>query len=340
MAAGRLNLTRAQILTYRRRVGALDARLPPGPESLRHAAWAGLQDSMPRAALLSLHARIDGIQPSALGDPTLVQLWGPRFSVFVVAEVDRPVFTLGRYPDAPSRRQLGEDLADRLDALLDGEEMAYGEAGRALGVHPNQLRYAAPTGRVILRWDGARQPVVQMVPPPEMDLAEARQELARRHLRIFEPTTAEAFATWAGVPSRHAHATYDMLASSLVSVSTPVGHASILASDEDEFRAAAGPTAAARLLPSGDAYSLLHGTERALLVPDADRAATLWTSRVWPGAVLVAGEVVGVWRRTSANLTIEPWRTLTSAEREAVEAEAETMPLPGLSGRIRLRWGE
>ena len=58
----RLKLTRNQILAFRRRVGALDERMPMGPESLRRAAWAGLQDSMPRAALLSLHARVDGVE--------------------------------------------------------------------------------------------------------------------------------------------------------------------------------------------------------------------------------------------------------------------------------------
>jgi len=50
----RLNLTRTQILAFRRHVGALDQRLPRGRRSLRRAAWAGLQDSMPRAALLSI----------------------------------------------------------------------------------------------------------------------------------------------------------------------------------------------------------------------------------------------------------------------------------------------
>ena len=47
-----LELSRLQILGFRRRVGALDERLPAGPTSLRRAAWAGLQDSSPRAALL------------------------------------------------------------------------------------------------------------------------------------------------------------------------------------------------------------------------------------------------------------------------------------------------
>ena len=60
----RLDLARPQILGFRRCAGALDTRLPGGPDSLRHAAWAGLQDSMPRAALLSIHARVEGTGPS------------------------------------------------------------------------------------------------------------------------------------------------------------------------------------------------------------------------------------------------------------------------------------
>ena len=72
----RLDLTHSQILAYRRTVNALDTCLPPGPQSLRVAAWAGLTDSMPRAALLSIHARVAGTQASALEDPSLVQLWG------------------------------------------------------------------------------------------------------------------------------------------------------------------------------------------------------------------------------------------------------------------------
>ena len=70
---------------------------------------------------------------------------------------------------------------------------------------------------------------------------------------------------------------------------TPVGEAWILARDEAAFRAAPGPAAPARLLPSGDAYFLLYGADRELLVPDAGRRGELWTPRVWPGALLVGG---------------------------------------------------
>jgi hypothetical protein len=123
-------------------------------------------------------------------------------------------------------------------------------------------------------------------------------------------------------------------------VRTPVGDAWIHGRDEPTFRTPAGPAAAARLLPSGDAYFLLQGADRELLVPEADRRRALWTPRVWPGGVLVGGELAGTWRRADAIVTIQPWRSLSQMERDAVQAEAESLPLPGLRGRIRLRWDD
>ena len=335
----RLEITRAQVLAYRRTVGALDDRLPPGADSLRHAAWAGLQDSVPRAALLSIHARVSGTEPSAWEDSSLVQLWGPRFSMYVVAAGDRGVFTLGRLPDTADRRRFAEDLASRLDAFLDGRRMLYGEAGRALGVHPNLLRYAAPTGRVLLRWDGSQQPTIWTVPPPDVDPFEACLELARRYLHVFGPTTAAAFGAWAGVRPAQARRAFDVLARSLTPVRTVIGDGWILAGDEPLLRASAHRAAGVRLLPSGDTYSLLKAGEREVLVPDARHRRELWTPRVWPGALMVEGELVGTWRRAEANVGIQPWRELSAAERDAVEAEAESLPLPGVAGRIRVGWG-
>jgi len=329
-----LDLTRAQILAFRRRVQALDERLAPGATSLRRAAWAGLQDSMPRAALLSIHARVEETQPSTWEDPSLVQLWGPRFTAYVVPARDLPAFSLGRLPDDGNGRRRAEDLAARLHAFLGGRRMTYGEAGRGLGVHPNQLRYAGATGTVLIRWDGARQPTVWTVPAPEVDPHAARLELARRYLRVFGPSTPSAFARWAGIATKGAQVSFDALGPSLTPVRTPIGDGWILSDDERTFREPAGLTAAARLLPSGDPYFLLHGADRELLVPEADGRGALWTSRVWPGAVLVAGEIVGTWRRADAALTIELWRRLSRQERDEVEAEGESVPLPGIRARV------
>src|SRR6188472_1500731 len=113
-AVARLRLTRRQILAFRRRVGGLEERVPLTAGSLRQAAWAGLQDSMPRAALLSIHARVEGTQPSTWEHPSLVQVWGPRFSVFVVPGRDHAVFTLARLPDDERGRERAEGMAARI----------------------------------------------------------------------------------------------------------------------------------------------------------------------------------------------------------------------------------
>jgi len=336
----RLELTREQILAYRRTVGALDQRLPPGATSLRRAAWAGLQDSMPRAAVLSIHARVHGTGPGTWADASLVQLWGPRFSVYVVAARDRAAFSLGRLPDDVKGQRVAHGTAARLHAFLNGRTMTYGEAGQGLGIHPNRLRYAAPTGTVLIRWDGARQATIWTVPVPDVDPLEARLELARRYLHVFGPTTPSAFAEWAGIGPAGGRAAFDALVGSLTPVRTPVGVAWVLTSDEPTFRAPAGPLATARLLPSGDAYFLLHGADRELLVPDADRRRQLWTPRVWPGAVLAEGEILGTWRRAEGDITIKPWRRLSRAQREAVEAEAASLPLPDLRQGVRVRWDD
>jgi hypothetical protein len=189
-----------------------------------------------------------------------------------------------------------------------------------------------------MRWDGARQPIVWTVPPPDVDPRHAGLELARRHLHIFGPASPESFALWAGIGRRRGIAAFDALRRSLTPVRTPIGEAWILTRDEPAFRAAPGPAAPARLLPSGDAYFLLQGDDRELLVPDPDRRRALWTPRVWPGAVLVDGEIIGTWRRSQDTVTIQTWRRLSRAARHTVEAEAASLPVPGVRGQIVVRW--
>ncbi len=339
MSGSRLDVTRAEILAFRRRVNGLDERLPRAEGSLRRAAWAGLQDSMPRAALMSIHARVADTEPSTWEDPSLVQLWGPRFSVFVVAARDRAIFSIARLPDDAKGRLRAEDAAVRLNAVLNAGRMTCTEAARAADVHHHSFRYAATTGTVLIRWDGARQPTIWTVPRPEIDAAEARVELARRYLHVYGPATPGSFGGWAGLRPRAVTAAFQALGTSLTPVRTPVGDAWILAEDEEALRAAPGPVAPARLLPSGDAYFLHHKqADRDLLVPDPSRRDTLWTPRVWPGALLVGGELAGTWRRADTVVTVQPWRLLSPAERDAITSEAESLPLPGAVTPIVVRW--
>jgi len=319
--AARLELKREQILSFRRRVGALEERLPPGPRSLRTAAWAGLQDSMPRAALLSIHARVEGAHPQIWDDDAFVQVWGPRWATYVVPAEDYAIFTVGRHPDSASGRERAESFAARIAARDPKLTVA--------------ARYATTTGTVLIRWDGARAPGVWTVPRPEIEPLEARRELARRYLHVFGPGTSASFAKWAGVKAKEGASALEGL--ELLPVETPLREGSILASDEALVREKAERSTAVRLLPSGDAYWLFHDApQRELLVPDARQRAALWTPRVWPGALLIAGELAGTWRRAQGDLSLETWRPLTKSERAGVEAEAASLPLPGLTAPVRV----
>lgn len=347
-------ISAAQIRAFRRLAGGLDERRPWSADALRHATLAGASDSMPRGALLSLHARLDGVGPAALDDPLLTQVWGPRFSVYVVAADDVAPFTLGRLPRNARRRERAERTAEAILGVLEhGRARPYGEVGRALGVDPNALRYATATGILRLCWDGARQPTIAVVAPPEADPEDARRELARRCLRVQGPTTADAFGRWAGVNDVDARTTFAAIVDELVEVDTPIGPAFVLADDEDALStdlgagsrattgqagepSVAGPSV--RLLPSGDAHWLLHGDQRTLLVDDPVARDLLWTPRVWPGALLVDGEIVGTWRRAGHLVTVSPWRALSAEERHAVETEAASLPLPDLTRPIDVGW--
>jgi Winged helix DNA-binding domain len=289
---------------------------------------------MPRAALFSIHARVKAAGSAIWEHPSLLQIWGPRFSNYVVAADDLPIFSLGRLPENARGRERAYETAARLHKFLQGRRMPFGQAGRGMGVQHNSLRYATATGTVLMRWDGARQPIIWTVPKSGIDPGDARLELVRRYLHIFGPATASSFAKWAGISTAEAHKAFADLSSELTQVRTPVAEAFILTSDESTFRGKPKPAAPVRLLPSGDAYYLYWGADRQLLVPDAKQRAALWTTRVWPGALLVRGEIAGVWRRAAAEVSIEAWRRLSSAEREIFEAEAKSMPVPGIDGAI------
>jgi hypothetical protein len=333
----RLKVTRQQILAFRRRVGSLDERMPMGADSLRRAAWCGLQDSMPRAALLSLHARVEAVEPSSWEHPSLAQLWGPRYSTYVVPKRDFALFSLGRLPDNAKGRKRAEEMAELLQSVLKDERVTDREAARALGVG-NAIRYAGPTGTVAIRWEGARAPTVWTVPAPEIHPADACRELARRYLHVFGPTNAESFARWAGISRRSGATAFASLEGSLLPVRSPLGDEWLLAEDEPTILAAETRVAPARLLPSGDTYFLLDGAEREILVPRKELQERLWTPRVWPGALLVEGEIRGTWRRAQHTVRIDAWERLSRARRDAVEAEAKSLPLPGLDRPIEVVW--
>jgi hypothetical protein len=53
---------------------------------------------------------------------------------------------------------------------------------------------------------------------------------------------------------------------------------------------------------------------------------------------MLNGELVGTWRRAGRDVTLQPWGRMSSADRDAITAEALSLPLPGNPNSNRVHW--
>src|SRR6266581_759978 len=191
------SITREKVLGFRQRATHLHTRLPRG--RLVEAAFAGLQDSAPRSAVLALHARVKDVSPSAWKDPRFVQVWGPRGAVYVVPGQDVAVFTLGRFPRNPVLGAAVKAATEKARSAFRARQARPERhlSDRAAGVNFRELRIASMTGAVRIVWDGATTSW-WLVEPPTEAAEPARLELARRFLRSVGPSTPQEFAWWSG----------------------------------------------------------------------------------------------------------------------------------------------
>ena len=172
--------------------------------------------------------------------------WGPRYTAYVVPSDAHVAFTLARLPAKGRTRERAQDLAGRLDKHLAGRRMRADDAARGISLlHDNSLRYASLTGRILIRWEGSREPIVWTTPTPEMEPMEALAELVRRYLHVYGPSTAEAFVRWGGIDAPAATTAFETLRPALVAARTPLGEGWILAADETAIRQPAVATVAA-----------------------------------------------------------------------------------------------
>jgi len=337
------SITRENVLAFRQRATYLDNRLPTG--RLVEAAFAGLQDSAPRSAVLALYARVKDVSPSAWKDPRFVQVWGPRGAVYVVPGHDVPVFTLGRSPRNPvlgaAVRAAAEKAKRAFRAQPAQPERVLSD--RALGLNFRDLRIASMTGAVRIEWDGASTSW-RLVEPPTEAAEPARLELARRFLRSVGPSTPKEFAWWSGGWAgsfgsatlgelSDAQQTFSSLDNELTEVELEGRKRWALRTDRSRLERAV-PVETVRLLPAGDPY--LASADRALLVPQPRFRAELWPKSVWPGALMVNCELVGTWRRQVGRVNVRAWRQLEPEVKEAVEVEVSGIPIE--SARKEVRW--
>ena len=328
---GQLVVQRFQVLWHRVRVNHLAARLPVG--SFAAAAFAGLQDSAPRAALTALYARVEDVGPGDWEDASLVQTWAPRGAVFVVPRSDLAVFTRGIVPRDPEVRRALEQVVRRArdlvpDARFKGQDVDRFDAVALPGAHWRGRpiwRLAYALAGVQTRWD-ARGTQLLPGPMPHMDEEAARQELARRFLRSLGPARPARFTRWAAVSNADARTTFKAISDELVEARWPGGSGFLLAEDGDRL-AGAEPVEGVRFVAFGGDPVLQPGEDTVAAERSNWRAALpSWASM---GIVLLDGQVVAAWGRSQGRITILPLTSLTHEERHAIEAEAVAMPIPG-----------
>lgn len=314
-----MRVSRAQAVAHRMRVNHLHTRLPFG--AYEQAAHVGLQDSCPRSALLSLHARVSGCEPDGWADPRLMQTYSPRAAAYVLPRKDFGVFTLGRLPVDPEERRGVEARAEQVCAYLDGRSVRGRDLPKPIA---DILRFATCTGRIAIYWD-ARSMSAFEVPRPDVDVDDARLELCRRHVHAFGPTTAAAFAWWAGLTPRDAAPTWRRMSKQLLEVDYEGRPAVILRADEAAM-SSAPPVEGVRLLPSED-MRLLSLFARAGSPPQ---------DTFHPHALVVDGQVAGRWGRKQGRVVVKLDQRVSQETRKAIEAEALTMPVPNASMTVQV----
>jgi len=326
---GSLSIGAEQAARFRYATTGLNHR---GSDRAR-AAWGGLQDSAPRAGLLSLHARIEGVGPAEWEHSDLIQIWHRRAD-YIVPAADFGIFTLGALPRDQSVVEALERVADAgLTRLHRGEALPGDGTGPSdAGGEALMLRWAQVTGRFRIRWDASRT-TLHPVEVPAIDIEAARLELARRFLGWYGPASAMQFAKWAGVAAEDARTTWNALTSELIAVNLGGRERFTLAADERAVRQAP-PARGVRFLPASDPYLYLDSESlsdwaREESVFDALR--THHSSRLvnsLTGRITVDGAIVGGWGRVQHRLTVVFFTTLPAPEKERVMAEAADMKLP------------
>ena len=326
-------MTRTQILAFRRQVGALDRRLPAGDARCGTRRGPACRTACP--ARHSCRSTPALKVPSPI--PGKIRPWcrsGARATTSTLSRYTTSrSLRSARLPDA--RQVAGARRAGRPPARVPRRRrMRYDDAGQALGVHGN-------TSATPPRPD-ARDPLGGRPPPDSLDGAAARHrrgqatlELARRYLHVFGPATRRRSPS--GLDRRAA-----AVARSPRSAGAAAGpHAAGRRLDARRGRAAIRDSCArrlpARLLPERRRLPGRQSADRELLVPDAARRRALDPSRL-------AGRAPGR-RRGRRHVATRPGtddiRTLATAlapAREAVVAEAESLPLPGTAGRTVVHW--
>jgi len=328
-------LDRAQIIAYRYQANGLNARLPAG--ELVAAARPGLQDSSPRSAVISLHARVEDVSTEDWSDRRLVQVWGPRGAIYLTSKDHLALFTLGLLPRDPDRANLLQDNARKVLRALDGRPQRPANILDLVPSIPSQreLLWTATTGWFLPIWD-ASATAAYPAEPAEADPEECRLGLARLFLHHLGPATSKGLQWWTGSTPQDAAETMKALAPELATVDVGGEEVLMLHADVEVAQEAPRPSGLVMLPPEDVYINRLCGP---LLAPNAELHGRLYPHAPLPGALVLDGEVAGTWRRRDRQFSVTPVPGRANGElAERVAEAAAALPLPGAPENTIVDW--
>jgi hypothetical protein len=372
-----IELTWPQALAWRLRRHHLTERAPREETLEVVARIGGLHAQVMSSAELTLHARVEGLEPNAVADAlweerSLVKLWAMRGTLHLLpaAELGTWLAALGTYDHylKPASLRAFEMTPEELERLIDvigealnGDPLTREELGAAVarvsrspeleekvrGSWGAYLKPASFRGRLCFAPnDGQRvrftQPAAWLGREPgEVDATEALREVTRRHLAAFGPAAREGLARWWGVQPARAGRMLKSLQDEIVEVDLE-GTAGWMLRDHAAEAQVAEPVELVRLLPGFDMWVIGAARDAAALLDPAEKKR-VYRDQGWISPVLlVNGRMEGVWKHERKGkrleVAIEPFRKLPKRARAEAEAEAER--LAGfLGGALEVRWG-
>jgi hypothetical protein len=225
------------------------------------------------------------------------------------------------------------DMSAALTATLDEPFKRFCTVCDATHVYEMPFRLAALQAGLVLEPDTS-PPVLHRVPHLRAAKfahlagdADERFDVIRNALRFFGPTRVADVAELLDAPRKEVDAHWPDDAVDVSVAGSGSGQRFVLADDVDALRSPPSAAGTVRLLGPYDPYVQLR--DRELLVPGEAHRKALWPVLGRPGAIVVDGEVVGVWRPKAegGKLTVrlDPWKRLTGKVRAAVDEQAERL---------------
>lgn len=349
-----LTATRTQVLGFRMRAQQLHRE--SGAVGDTAVLDIGVQDTGPDGGLWALANR--GVDVSALSDDVLATVWSIRGAPHLYLRSALPAVAAAVQPfsdaDAGKRMynaakplkaagianltaldEVGKamravvtrptvkgEVSTELTARMSAPYLRFCRPCNATHVYEMPFRLAALRAGLELQ-AGTSPPVLQRIPGFRRETRPShRHDVVRAYLRLLGPATPQHVAGYLDAPVTDVRARWP---EDTVEVEVEGERRWVLAADAE--RLDEPPPETVRLLGPFDLFLQLR--DRPLLVSGATRMKELWPVLGRPGAVLVDGEVAGLWRPRKSGkrlrVQVTPWVPMTASLQRSVGEQAERL---------------